>query len=468
VAGLTALALGLRLATIGQSLYGDEVLTYGIVTRNGLLGVIRDVHDTSITPPFHYVLAWLAVQVGDPTVWVRIPSLVLGTATVPLTYLLGLRTLGRRAALVAAAILTLSPFAIFYSVEARAYATLIFLIALSTLALLEALETRRARWWVVYGVAAVLVLYTHYTGAFALLAQAAWAFVTHRERLRELVVVHGAIGLGYLAWLPSFVHQHHNSGIGAIQELSATVSPNAVATALLNVFPGHPFIQLRDLPGRPEVIVVCVVVGAALVLAAARVVAARVRPEVSREQALIVIVALATPVGVVLSSLVGTDLLLPRNLCASLAATALAIAWPLVSLRRLPAAAAVAAVLAAVGVGTVKSLGSDDRRPPSKDAAQLVDRRSRPGDVLVFSTLSGALHVYLKHPLKEFSGIGDSGGWRYAEARAGRVFVVRPHFGVFAFPPRPPGALARRFRLTTTRIYPGFQPLAVYEYTPVG
>ena len=57
---------------------------------------------------------------GDSTVLVRLPSLVLGTAAIPVVFLLGRRVAGTRVGLFAAAILALSPFAIFYSTEARA------------------------------------------------------------------------------------------------------------------------------------------------------------------------------------------------------------------------------------------------------------------------------------------------------------------------------------------------------------
>ena len=43
----------------------------------------------------------------------RAPSFLAGVAAIPLVYLLGARTVGRAAALVAAAITALSPFMIF-------------------------------------------------------------------------------------------------------------------------------------------------------------------------------------------------------------------------------------------------------------------------------------------------------------------------------------------------------------------
>ena len=82
-----------------ESLFADEIYSYRIVANYGFLDVVREVHDTAITPPLHYLLAHGAVEFGDDATWIRMPSIVLGAATVPLVYLLGTRTVGRTAGL---------------------------------------------------------------------------------------------------------------------------------------------------------------------------------------------------------------------------------------------------------------------------------------------------------------------------------------------------------------------------------
>src|SRR6188472_414735 len=92
VCALTGVAFALRLANLDQSLFQDEYWTYGVVTTNGFFHVASTVaHNNEITPPLPFLLSWLAAQLGDPTVSIRIPSLILGTATVPVIYLLGKR-----------------------------------------------------------------------------------------------------------------------------------------------------------------------------------------------------------------------------------------------------------------------------------------------------------------------------------------------------------------------------------------
>ena len=260
---LTALGLVLRLTGFREALFGDELYLYEIARHSGLGSMLNAVHDTESTPPFHFLLAWAAVKLGDPTVTVRLPSLVLGTATIPLTYLLGARTVGRCPALLGAALLTVSPFALWYSDEARAYSTMTFLAVLSALALVLALETRRLRWWVVYAVAACLILYTHYMGVFVVVAQAAWAFWTQRDRWRELAWANGAVALGYVPWIPSFVVQSHDTSANRISTFKQ-FTPKGVVRELTISVDGHPFLPLESVPGRAALVLLGVGAAAAL------------------------------------------------------------------------------------------------------------------------------------------------------------------------------------------------------------
>jgi mannosyltransferase len=186
---LAALTLGgllLRLPAVGQGLDGDEFFTYTQTVDRSLGDVLGA--DQENNPPLYYVLAWAGAKLGDPTVSIRLPSLLLGTASIPVVYALGARTVGRTAGLVGAAVIALSPFSAFYGIEARSYATLVFFSALATLSLVTALDTGRRRWWALYALSSAGVLYTHYLGAFVLLAQAAWSVWAHRRRLRPLLL----------------------------------------------------------------------------------------------------------------------------------------------------------------------------------------------------------------------------------------------------------------------------------------
>ena len=148
---LTAVAFGLRLSQLHQSLLGDEVFTYRDVVGHSFGSVLTTVHNGGEnSPPLFFILAWASAKLGDPSVLIRLPSVLLGTATVPVVYAIGRESLGRVAGLVGAGVMALAPFAVWYGVEARPYAAMTFFVALSTLALLRAVSTRSAWWWAVY------------------------------------------------------------------------------------------------------------------------------------------------------------------------------------------------------------------------------------------------------------------------------------------------------------------------------
>ena len=256
---LTAAGFALRLVGMDSSLFGDERYTYSIVDGHGLGTVWHDVFTTSITPPLHYALAWVSLQWGgDSTVLVRLPSLVLGTAAIPVVFLLGRRVAGTRVGLFAAAILALSPFAIFYSTEARAYATMVFLVGLSTLALLEAVGRGRTAWWVIYTLSSCAAIWAHYTAAFVLATQALWAVLARPDRWRTVAVAQVVIALGYLPWLPGFLEQRRNRGVEAFDSLT-TFDVSSVAEYPIRWVVGHPFRELDAIPGRTGLVLMLAV-----------------------------------------------------------------------------------------------------------------------------------------------------------------------------------------------------------------
>ncbi len=459
VAALTVGAFAIRLAELDQSLWGDELYTYRIVTENTVWGVFRDVaHTTELTPPLHYLFAWLGVQVGDPTITVRLPSLILGTATVPLVYALGLQTVGRAAGLVGAALVAMAPFAIYYSVESRAYGTLICLSALSTLLLLRALRHGGPVSWVAFGMSTAAVLYTHYTGVFVVLGQLGWALWTHRDRVTQLAFVHVAVGLAYAPWLPSFLDQRSRSS-GQTERFAREFPLEArrIPHTVTAVLPGYP-------PGGTWVAIFWATIGVAIVGVALGVLGRRRagthQAGPPRMTALIVVLALVTPLGVVLYSVQPhASLLLSRNLGASLPAFALLVGWLLTSLRPWFAMPAVAVAVAAVGVGAVETLDHDNQRPPYREVAHYLDHVAGPDDVILTGQ-PDYVRLYLR---RRFLPENDPSVWERA-AHGGRVFVAHlelvPTIGL----PRLAGP-NNRVPLRGERRFAGSFPLVVGRYT---
>jgi mannosyltransferase len=486
---LTALAFALRVVGMDQSLYNDELLTHAIVTENSLWGVFRDVYETSVTPPLHYVLAWFAVQLpGDSTVLVRLPSLIFGTANVPLIFFLGRRIGGDRVGILASVLLALSPFAIYFSNEARTYEVMVFLVSLSTLALLQALDSGGGRWWVVYVVAGCGALWAHYTAVFVLAAEAVWAAWAYRERVRELVVAQAVITAGFLPWLPGFLNQRQNPGVDILNTF-ATNSLRDVFELPLRTLIGHQFIGLEEVPGKAGLLLI-VAVGA---LAVASVIYGRGRvgtlvPSMRSGGGLVLILALATPVGLLLYDLVGPALYGARNLSASQPGLIVLVALLLTSLASaVPprvAAPALTCFIGALAVIAVDSIGDENRRPPYRDAAQYLDEVAGGDPVIYLPPVLGAdsrlgrssLDPYFEREHDVYNFSESARAWR--QSRAGqKVYLVFSSQKAVAeatgLDEAPPDLLARRARLggpdgravvRGTKTFAGFEPVTVQSF----
>jgi hypothetical protein len=374
VTGFTLTGFLLRLHGFQQSLIGDEFLAFNDIRGRGVFDVIRVVAEgQENTPPLYFLLAWASAKLGDPTVWLRLPSLVLGTATIPLVYAFGLRTVGRRAALVATAFVALSPFATHFSIEARPYATLIFFSVASSLALLKALAASSAKWWAAYALCVSAVLYTHYTGIFVLAAQAVWSLIAHRAQWRGLLLANLGAAVSFLPWLPSF----HGNEL-EIYAISAKANGDTPRRAIVTWLDGVPYIPLRQLPGTTALVMLGVGVVIGLLaggLQARRRQAGGAMKRPSDEVLLVVLLAVVTPVSLALyQQISGVPLFsISRNLSASLPFAALALGWVLTRGGRAPATVAVALVLTAVGVGGIKTLADANARTPFRAVARFLD-----------------------------------------------------------------------------------------------
>ena len=74
----------IRVIFASQDLFADELATYWIVSTHDLGGVIDTVSTTAeITPPLGFLLSWLTAQIGLEPEWVRLPALIAGVAHDP-------------------------------------------------------------------------------------------------------------------------------------------------------------------------------------------------------------------------------------------------------------------------------------------------------------------------------------------------------------------------------------------------
>jgi Dolichyl-phosphate-mannose-protein mannosyltransferase len=397
VGAITVVGLLLRLPSFNSSLFGDEISTYFIVTGHSLGRVLQLVHSNQeTTPPLYFILAWVTKGLGSSVQSIRLPSLVAGTAAIPLTYLLGLRTVGRRAALIGAALVALSPFMIYMSTDARAYMVMCFFALASTLALLQALDSGRLSWWIVYAASSCAAAYTHYTVVFLLTAQFVWAFWTRPDARRWLLLANVAALLAYVPWFGGFLQDLHGPNeIGGLEPFGF----HTILRDLENWSIGSD-LSLRKEPSHLTIILIGVAIA---VIGIALTVRRRAKWVPSARIVLVVVLALATPVGTILSGIVGHSVFNSQDLIASWPGLALAVG---VLLTRPPGAlrvAAVALVLAGFAIGGARMVTSGVQNPNVDAAAAFIGRVGSCGDPIVAESI-------FAHPLTEIDvAVADVG-----------------------------------------------------------
>jgi len=151
-------------------------------------------------------------------VGLRSLSALAGTASIVAVYLGAVALpLPRRAGLVAAAMVAVSPVLIWFSQDARAYALVFLLTALSFLFFARA-RRGGARgdlaWWAVFS---ALAIATHYFAGFVVAPEAALLLLGASDRRRAGLAV-AAVAVAGALLLPFALHQARNAHAGWIAE----------------------------------------------------------------------------------------------------------------------------------------------------------------------------------------------------------------------------------------------------------
>jgi len=160
----------------------DEAITLSR-SQQPLLELLRNMPAEHAPLYFTVIRFWLPLA-GTTDFALRFPSLLFGVLCIPLMGGLGTALFGRWVGLLAALLLTVNPFLIWYAQDARMYplATALSLACLASL--VRALQTNQWWRWAIYAVCGALALYSHYYAGL-------------------ILVVSGLFALGWLAWSPA-------------------------------------------------------------------------------------------------------------------------------------------------------------------------------------------------------------------------------------------------------------------------
>ena len=288
---LSAAGAALRFSTLRvQSFWLDEAVTHQLVSRS-LGSMLARIPHSESTPPLYYVSAWVWVRIfGAGEAGLRSLSALFGTLTIVALALIARRLAGDRAGLAAAALCATNPLLIWYSQEARAYALLVLLCALSVWCLLR-------EDWRGWAIAAALALATHYFAVFIIVPELAWLLWRHALASRAAAWSAVAVVAVAAALSPLAIAQAGGNRAGFI-------SSTGLGRRIVEV--PKQFLIGYATPHAVMLTIVAAALTVALALALRR-----------SERTLLALAGVAVGVPV-LMALVGADYLITRNLIAAM------------------------------------------------------------------------------------------------------------------------------------------------------
>lgn len=200
------LALFLRLVNLNQSLWFDEAINVVYAKSSDLWWFITKYPMGDFHPPGWFALLWIWGHIfGFSEISVRLPSVILGVATVGFTFLLGKELFNKRVGLLAAIFLAIAPLHIYYSQEARMYVLAVLSVTLSFYFLNRLVLKKR---WAGLGfmISLILVLSSDYLAYLVIPAQVIYLIWSRRIR-KSILAPFLVAGMIFLPWLAIFPDQ---------------------------------------------------------------------------------------------------------------------------------------------------------------------------------------------------------------------------------------------------------------------
>jgi len=184
---ITLVGVLLRMISVNsRGLWLDEAATV-IQAKRSLPLVIQTIASGVHPPLFHILVHYWIKLFGATETAVRGFAVMWGVLSIPAAYWATRVAYDRRSGLIAAVIVALSPYAIWYSQEARMYSMMMFFGFLSVGFLMLAVRDNRTRHWVGYTIATLLGMFSHYFFAFLVLGEGLYFVVM------EVLVAHGRL-----------------------------------------------------------------------------------------------------------------------------------------------------------------------------------------------------------------------------------------------------------------------------------
>ena len=203
-----------------RGFWGDESWT-ALISELPIKEIIR-VTGEDFHPPLYYFIvhAWGNLFSFDE-VTIRLISVIFHILTPVAAFSLSKFFLKNSLHRLSFSLLVLiSPILFTYAFEARTYALLTFLTALSTLSFWKGREEKGYSWRIIYSLTGAVMVYDHYYAWFILASHGLYLLFFEIKKLKKLLLPALAILFAQLPWLPTLFSQvgsvNNSYWIGAI------------------------------------------------------------------------------------------------------------------------------------------------------------------------------------------------------------------------------------------------------------
>ncbi|MBE7551897.1 MAG: glycosyltransferase family 39 protein [Anaerolineales bacterium] len=214
ILGLTLLAFLLRAYRLEVQSYWIEEAWTLYFAKLPLSELWRSLLTEEPKPPFYYfaTLYWLQ-WAGDSEYTLRFFSLIFGVMAVPLSYRLGQALGDARLGLLTALLMTVAPYQIWHSQEARMYSIFTAASIMSMWGFVKLIPNlpgfqKPGRfsylwpWWLIYVIGTEWAILTHYHALVVIGSQGLFLLLTWRRHWRSYLAWAGTLIVIFLIYLP--------------------------------------------------------------------------------------------------------------------------------------------------------------------------------------------------------------------------------------------------------------------------
>jgi len=162
---LTAIGAFLRLYHLDfNSLWLDEASTLSFAVQSPE-AIWAATVGGEFNPPLFYWIEHAMLFFGNSETILRLVPALAGILMIPVIYLMGRDLFDKNTGIIAAALMSVSPFHIFYSQEARAYSLALLFLSVAFLFFLRAYRSNDMKSWLLFGVFSALAFWSHFYSA---------------------------------------------------------------------------------------------------------------------------------------------------------------------------------------------------------------------------------------------------------------------------------------------------------------